>query len=60
MSGLNMCKRYTGDKKRVCDFLKKKKTARTSEVVYALNINPKKVWKITNELEKDGVIFTTL
>lgn len=60
MSGQTMCKEYTGDKKRVCDFLKKKKTARTSEIVYTLKIDPKKVWQITNELEKDGVLFTTL
>jgi Mn-dependent DtxR family transcriptional regulator len=60
MSGQTMCKEYTGDKKRVCDFLKRKKVARTSEIVFALKMHPKKVWEIANELEADGTIKTML
>lgn len=56
----SMCKEYTGDKKKVCDFLKRKKVARTSEIVFALKMNPKKVWQIANELEADGTIKTML
>ena len=55
----NMCKTYTGNKKRVCDFIKKKRVVRTSEIVLGLQIDARKVWEITDELEKDGIIFTT-
>lgn len=55
-----MCGKYAGDKKKICDYLKKKKVARTSEIVLDLQIDARKVWKITNELEKDGIIFTNL
>jgi len=53
---VSMCKEYTGDKKRVCDFIKKKKVVKTGEIVEKLNILPKKAWQITNELERDGII----
>jgi len=53
-------KRYTCDKHRIYDYLKEHKTARTRELVYNLKIDAKKVWKITNELEDEGLIFTTL
>lgn len=53
-------KRHTGDKKRIYEYLKEHKTARTRDLVYDLEIDAKKVWKITNELEAEGVIFTTL
>ncbi len=56
MSGQTMCKEYTGDKKRVCDFIRKKKVVKTGEIVEKLNILPKRAWEITNELEKDGII----
>ena len=53
-------KQYTGDKKRIYDYLKEHETAKTSNIVFGLRIDAKKVWKITNELEAEGVIFTTL
>lgn len=53
-------KRYAGDKKRIYNYLKKHKTAKTRDLVYNLNIDAKRVWKITDELEAEGVIFTTL
>ena len=56
----NTQKRYTGDKKRIYEYLKEHKTARTRDLVYNLEIYAKKVWKITNELEAEGIIFTTL
>ena len=58
--GANVCKVYTKDKKKICDYLRKKKVAKTSDIVFDLQIDARKVWKITNELEKDGIIFTNL
>jgi len=51
-------KQYTGDKKRIYEYLKKHNTAKTGELVEKLNTLPKQVWEMTNELEKEGVIFT--
>ena len=55
-----MCKPYSGDKKKICDYLKKRKVAKTSDIVFDLQIDARKVWQITNELEKDGIVFTNL
>ena len=55
-----MCKTYRGDKKKICDYLKKKKVAKTSDIVFDLRLDARKVWQITNELEKDGIVFTNL
>ena len=52
--------KHTCDKKRIYNYLKKHKTARTKDLVYDLKIDAKKVWKITSELEAEGLIFTTL
>ena len=57
---VNVCRRYSGDRKKICDYLKKKKVAKTSDIVFDLQIDARKVWKITNELEKDGIVFTNL
>ena len=51
---------YTGDKRRIYDYLRKHKTARTRDLVYDLRIDAKKVWEIANELETEGVVFTIL
>lgn len=53
-------KRYTGDTKRIYDYLVEHKTARTKDLVYDLEIDAKKVWKITDELEAEGIISTIL
>jgi len=57
---ISMCKTYRGDKKKICDYLKKKKVAKTSDIVFDLRLDARKVWQITNELEKDGIVFTNL
>ena len=56
----NTQKQYTGDKKRIYEYLKEHKTAKTSDIVFDLRTDAKKVWKIINELEAEGVIFTRL
>jgi len=53
-----MCDIHNGDKKRICDYIQKKKTVKTGELIEKLNILPKKVWEITNELEKEGIIVS--
>jgi len=49
-------KNYRGDKKRICDYIKRRKTVKTGELIEKLNILPRRVWEITNELERDGII----
>ena len=56
---ISMCNKHNGDKKRICDYIQKKKIVKTGELIEKLNILPKTVWKITNELEKEGIIVST-
>ena len=53
---IQMCNRHNGDKKRICDYIQKKKTVKTGELIEKLNILPKRVWEIINELEAEGII----
>ncbi len=53
-------KKYIGNKKRVYAYLKECKTAKTSDIVFDLRVDAKEAWKIINELEAEGVIFTRL
>ena len=55
---IQMCDIHNGDKKRICDYIQKKKTVKTGELIEKLDILPKRVWEITNELEKEGIIIS--